>query len=117
VLDMLCNNEGQESCVLLGNPAFAAYKTPVTLFVAGSGGVTGSRVRVLDQEKKALLMMDVSGGEGRGGHHSPSAHFALDPGTYYVEARYTNGVTRCKQIQVARAPVRSAIDDKTPLVE
>ena len=48
VLDMVFNNEGQDSCVLLGNPALGAGKqTPVSLSVAGSGGVIGSRVRVL----------------------------------------------------------------------
>ena len=31
VLDMVFNNEGQESCVLLGNPEVLAKRTPVTL--------------------------------------------------------------------------------------
>ena len=31
VLDMVFNNEGQESCVLLGNPEWVAKRTPVTL--------------------------------------------------------------------------------------
>ena len=35
VLDMVFNNEGQDSCVLLGNPEWAAKRTPVTLRVGG----------------------------------------------------------------------------------
>ncbi|HEV3119625.1 MAG TPA: VCBS repeat-containing protein, partial [Gemmataceae bacterium] len=35
MLDMVFNNEGQESAVLLGNPAIAAKRIPVTLQVAG----------------------------------------------------------------------------------
>ena len=31
VLDMVFNNEGQESCVLLGNPDMVAKRTPVSL--------------------------------------------------------------------------------------
>ena len=52
VLDVVFNNEGQESCVLLGNPEFAAKRTPVTLQVNGKTGVIGSRVQVLDKDGK-----------------------------------------------------------------
>ena len=37
VLDMVFNNEGQESCVLLGNPEWVAKRTPVTLRRGGQG--------------------------------------------------------------------------------
>ena len=45
MLDMVFNNEGQESAVLLGNPAIAAKRTPVTFQVAGSGGGVMSSAR------------------------------------------------------------------------
>src|SRR5207253_7792065 len=76
VLDMVFNNEGQESCVLLGNPGLAAKKTPVTLQIAGKDGVTGSRVSVLGTSKKTLAAQEISGGDGRGGQRAPHAHFA-----------------------------------------
>jgi hypothetical protein len=117
VLDMVFNNEGQESCVLLGSPAFARKRTPVTLRVAGKEGVTGSRVRVLDAKRKALAALEICGGEGRGGQRPPYAHFALKPGIYLVEVRYSSGVKRGKKIRVARAPVRGVIDEKTPKLE
>ncbi len=87
VLDVVFNNEGQESCVLLGNPEFAAKRTPVTLQVKGKTGVIGSRVAVLDKAGKLHGTSFVSGGDGRGGQASPAARFALQPGKYRVEVR------------------------------
>jgi hypothetical protein len=118
VLDMVFNNEGQESAVLLGNPAVAAKRTPVTLQVAGTAGVVGSLVKVLDKAGKVLHgSTSISGGDGRGGQAAPQARFALAPGTYRVEVRYSSGLKRAKEIVVASAPVRGVIDDATPKVE
>jgi hypothetical protein len=110
VLDMVFNNEGQESCVLLGNPALARNKTPVLLHVVGLGGVTGSRVTVLDKGSRLLGAQDISGGEGRGSQRPPHARFALKPGKYVVEVRYSSGVRRRKQIQVADRPYHGVIE-------
>jgi hypothetical protein len=117
VLDMVFNNEGQESCVLLGNPEWAAKATPVTLQVKGASGVLGSRVRVLDMEGKLLGSHEVSGGDGRGGQAPPQARFALKPGTYRVEVQYSTGVRRTKEIVVASTHLRGVIDDSTPKVQ
>jgi hypothetical protein len=117
MLDMVFNNEGQESAVLLGNPAFAQKHTPVTLQVAGSGGVVGSEVKVLDKGGKLLAAEELFGGDGRGGQSAPLSHFALPPGTYEVQVRYSSGVRRAKQIEVAGSPVRGVIDEQTPKVE
>jgi hypothetical protein len=111
VLDVIFNNEGQESCVLLGNPAFADKRTPVTLTVAGKGGVIGSRVRVLDKQGKLRGVQEISGGDGRGGQRAPLARFALEPGAYRVEVRYSSGLTRGREITVAGSPLRARIDD------
>src|SRR5205085_2844911 len=67
VLDMVFNNEGQDSCVLLGNPEAGARRTPVTLQVSGKTGVVGSKVKVLDKGGKVVASHYVSGGDGRGG--------------------------------------------------
>jgi len=85
--------------------------------VAGSGGIVGSRVRVLDKNGKSQGMRDVSGGDGRGGQQPPSARFALSPGTYRVEVRYSSGVVRAKQITVAGSQLRAVLDDQTPRME
>jgi hypothetical protein len=117
VLDLVFNNEGQDSGVLLSNPAVAKKQTPVTLHVAGKEGVVGSVVTVRDREGKLLGSRRISGGDGRGGQAAPLAHFALAPGTYRVEVRYSSGVRRAKEITVAGSHLRAAIDDETPPAE
>jgi FG-GAP-like repeat/FG-GAP repeat len=115
VLDFVFNNEGQESCVLLGNPEFAKKKTPVSLQIAAKTGVTGSKVKVLDQQGKTLLAThQVSGGDGRGGQAAPTARFALTPGTYRIEVQYSDGVRRSKEIVVAGTHFKDILDEKMP---
>ncbi|HWG47774.1 MAG TPA: VCBS repeat-containing protein [Gemmataceae bacterium] len=117
MLDVVFNNEGQESCVLLGNPEFATKRTPVTLQVNGKVGVTGSRVNVLDKAGKLQGSCFVSGGDGRGGQAAPAARFALQPGTYRVEVLYSSGERRAKEIVVATTHLRGVLDEKTPKAE
>jgi hypothetical protein len=71
MLDMVFNNEGQESAVLLGNPTFAAKQTPVSMQVAGKAGVVGSQVRISDKDGKLQAAQHLSGGDGRGGQAAP----------------------------------------------
>ncbi len=114
MLDMVFNNEGQDSCVLLGNTEWAAKQTPVTLQVKGSEGVLGSQIRLLDRGGKLLGSQLISGGDGRGGQTAPQARFVLKPGTYRVEVRYSNGIRRARDIVVATTPLRNVIDETTP---
>ncbi len=114
VLDMVFNNEGQESCVLLGNKELVRKKTPVALTVAGKSGVVGSVVKVLDKDGKTVGTQQVSGGDGRGGQSAPMARFALVPGKYRVEVAFTDGVRRAKEITVVQTPFRDVLDDGTP---
>jgi hypothetical protein len=114
MLDMVFNNEGQESVVFMGNPAFAAKRTPVSLQVAGSGGVIGSQVHLLDKQGKQLAGHFICGGDGRGGQRPPVARFALTPGTYRVMVRYSSGLERAKDITVDGIHLREVIDDRTP---
>jgi hypothetical protein len=117
VLDFVFNNEGQESCVLLGNTEFVKGRAAVTLNVGGKDGVVGSRVTVHDKDGKTLVSTLISGGEGRGGQPTSQARFALNPGTYRVEVRFSSGVRRTKEIVVATSQVRGVIDDSTPKME
>jgi hypothetical protein len=118
MLDVVFNNEGQESCVLLGNREFlTAKRTPVTLGIAGKDGVVGSRVSVLDRAGNLKGAQLISGGDGRGGQAPPQARFALAPGQYRVEVRYTSGVRRMKEITVAGSPVGGVIDEQTPRMD
>jgi hypothetical protein len=111
VLDMVFNNEGQEPVVLLGNPAVMQKHVPLTVHVAGTGGVIGARARVLDKDGKVVATQEISGGDGRGGQPAPVARFTLPPGGYRVEARYSSGLVRAKEIRVTATPLRVAIDD------
>jgi hypothetical protein len=115
VLDVVFNNEGQESCVLLGNPEFAAKRTPVTLHVKSKSGAMGSQVKVHDKDGKLRGMCFVSGGDGRGGQAAPAARFALSPGKYRVEVLFSSGERRGKEIVVATTHLLSMVDEQTPI--
>jgi hypothetical protein len=117
VLDMVFNNEGQDSCVLLGNPELLGKRTPVTLQLANKLGVTGSRVRVLDRDGKLLASHQVSGGDSRGGQTPSTARFALNPGTYRVELLLSSGERRARELVVASSHVRAVLDEKMPRAE
>ncbi|MBY0526284.1 MAG: VCBS repeat-containing protein [Gemmataceae bacterium] len=111
VLDMVFINEGQASCVLLGNADLPRKKTALTVQVNGTT-VLGSQVRVLTREGKLVVTQDVASGAGRGGQVGSQAHFALEPGAYRVEVRYGSGNTKTKGVIVENMPVRTAIDEK-----
>jgi hypothetical protein len=111
VLDLVLNNEGQESAVLLANPPQAGKRVPLTVQVKGKG-IVGSRVQVADKAGRLLQTFEISGGDGRGGQAAPLAHFALAPGVYRVQVRYSSGLRRERQVTVGSVPVRSVIDDK-----
>jgi hypothetical protein len=117
VLDMVFNNEGQDSVVLLGNPEVLTKRTPVTLQWAAKLGVTGSRVSVRDADGKLRGSHQVSGGEGRGGQSPPTARFALAPGKYNVEVLFSSGEKRGRQIVVSSTHVRGVLDEKMAKVE
>lgn len=116
-LDLVCNNEGQESVVLLGDPAFGAKRTPVTLAVTGPLGVVGSSVRVLDRAGQCLGSEFISGGDSRGGQRPPAARFALQPGSYRVEVRFSSGLLQTRELRVETAALRLALDDRMPRVD
>ncbi len=118
VLDVVFNNEGQDSCVLLGNPEVASKQVPVTLAVQAKAGVVGSKVQVHDKAGKLKGCCQVSGGDGRGGQAAAAARFALAPGTYRVEWRLSNGERRAREIVVAAgSPLRGVLDEQTPRAE
>jgi hypothetical protein len=87
------------------------------LQVGGKSGVIGSLVRVLDNDGKLRGSHMVSGGDGRGGQASPVARFALEPGKYRVEVRFSSGDTRARELVVAGAHVRGVLDESTPRAE
>ncbi len=112
VLDFVFNNEGQESVVLLANPATAGKRVPLTLQVAGKAGLIGSRIDLLDMQGKLLGRRDISGGDGRGGQQTPLARFTLAPGQYRVNVRLSSGLVLTKNITLGTDPLRSRIEEE-----
>src|SRR5262249_34895426 len=113
-LDMVFNNEGQESVGLLANPARTAGRTPVTLRINGPGRGIGGPVRGVHRAGRPHALHALSGGDGRGGQHAPQARFALKPGAYRVEVRYSSGLVQMKDLTVTDTPVRAVIEGGKP---
>lgn len=111
-LDMIFNNEGQESIVLLGNADLPGPRTPVTALIAGQDGVIGCRVQVF-KDGKLVCAQQISGGDGRS-QPPAEARFALLPGDYRVLARYSSGIIRGRDVSVGQSPLRVAINQQTP---
>jgi hypothetical protein len=111
-LDAIFNNEGQESVILLGSNTLASKRIPVTYNVLGKSGVVGSKVQVADKEGKLIASQEISGGDGRGGQQSPLVRFALEPGSYKVSIRFSNGRTQTSDLQVNNAPIRGKIEEE-----
>lgn len=110
VLDMVFSNEGQDSCVLLGNPEVMAKRTPVTLTLAVKTGLTGGQVRLRDMSGKLIAATTLTGGEGRGGQALTGARFALEPGTYRVELLLSSGEKREKELTVATTHLKAMVE-------
>jgi hypothetical protein len=111
VLDVVFNNEGQDSVALLGDKDRPRPRTPVTLGLKGKGAV-GSRVSVTDSGGKPVAAQEVGRGDGRGGQAAPQAHFALVPGVYRVEVRFSSGLTRSRDVTVDRTPLWGMLADQ-----
>jgi hypothetical protein len=112
VLDMIFNNEGQDSVVLLSNPEVAGKRVPLTLTVASKIGIVGSRVELYDKDGKRIGARQFGGGEGRGGQQAPIARFTLEPGQYRATVRLSTGAMLTKIITLGQDPMRSRIDEE-----
>lgn len=107
--DLVFTNEFQSSVALLGDPTHQRKRTPTVLTLTGKSGVIGSQVRVLAEAGKLMGVREISGGDGRGGQQGPQAHFALAPGNYRIEVRYSSGTTKGHDITVGADALRAVI--------
>jgi hypothetical protein len=111
-LDMVFNNEGQDSVVLLGDRAAASgKKVPLTLTLKTGDGMVGSRVEVRDKQGKLHGVRQISGGDGRGGQQTPQVRFTLEPGTYEVVVRLSSGQVRTREVTVGADPMRAVVGE------
>ncbi len=116
VLDLVFNNEGQDSVILLAS-APTGTRVPFVLTLAGKESPIGSRVDLINAEGKRVARQTISGGEGRGSQASPQARFLVEPGTYKVQVRMSSGQIRERAVTIGQSPVREKIDDTVPKTE
>jgi hypothetical protein len=104
-LDLILNNEGQESSVLFGVTGPANGKTAVVVSLNGTAALNGGKVVVKDASGKAVASCCVTGGDCRGGQCGLAPRFVLPPGAYKVEFVGPDGKTVSKDVTVATAPM------------
>lgn len=109
ILDLVFANEFQGSVALLGDATLQRKRTPTVLTLTGKSGIVGSQLRVLAEGGKRVGMREVSGGAGRGGQQGVQAHFALVPGKYRIEVRYSSGAIKGHEIAVGTEALRAVI--------
>ena len=113
VLDMIFNNEGQDSVVLIANPEVTGKRVPLTLQIASKTGIVGSRIELHDMAGKLIGTRFICGGAGRGGQQAALARFTLEPGQYRASVRLSSGAVLTKSITLGSDPMRSRIEDET----
>src|SRR5262245_13317628 len=104
-LDLIMNNEGQESSVLFGIAKTGGAKTPVMVALNGTGGLNGGKVVVKNAAGQRVTCSAVTGGDCRGGQCGLSPRFALDPGAYKLEIIGPDGKVTVKDVTVTTAPM------------
>ncbi len=112
VLDMIFNNEGQDSVVLLANPEVTGKRVPLVLSIGAKDGVTGSRIDLFDKDNKRVGSRQICGGSGRGGQQAALARFTLEPGEYRASVTLSDGRTLTKAITLGSDPLRTRIEEE-----
>jgi hypothetical protein len=104
-LDLVLNNEGQESSVLFGTTGPASGKTAIVVGLNGTASLNGGRVVVKDASGKPVATCCVAGGDCRGGQCGLVPRFVLAPGSYKIEFVGSDGKSVVKDVTVASAPM------------
>jgi hypothetical protein len=104
-LDLVLNNEAQESSVLFGAFTAGGPMTPVVVALNGTAALNGGKVVVKDASGKAVASCCVAGADCRGGQCGLAPRFVLAPGAYKVELTGSDGKTVAKDVTVANSPM------------
>ena len=104
-LDLVLNNEGQDSAILFGAAGTPSGKTPVVVSLTGTPAQNGGRVVVKDMGGKPVASCCVFGGDGRGGQAGLAPRFCLAPGAYKVEVTTTDGKATVTDLTVTASPM------------
>jgi hypothetical protein len=105
-LDLILNNEGQESSVLFGMQTPGGAKTPVTFALNGTPTLNGGKVVVKDMSGTRVACCAITGGDCRGGQGGLAPRFALTPGAYKFEMIGPDGKTTVKEVTVTATPMQ-----------
>jgi len=108
-LDLILNNEAQDSAILFGAAKESTGKTPVVVTLNGTSGLNGGRLIVKDMGGKAVATACLCGGECRGGNLLVP-RFALAPGEYKVELIGTDGKSQVTALTVAGSPMNLKVN-------
>jgi hypothetical protein len=82
---------------------------PLTVRFEGPDSAIDAVVSVTDGSGKRFATRHLYGGDGRNIQTTPEARFALAPGKYRVEVKYSSGQTRSKDVTLADKPVWESI--------
>lgn len=116
------NHDGLPDLVLLGNdpdPCAVLFgklkgkKTPLTVRCAGPDSAIDALVKVVDGNGKLIAQQFLGGGDGRNLQIATQARFALTPGKYRVEVRYSSGAVRSREVEIGATPVWETVDEKS----
>ncbi|HEY1190829.1 MAG TPA: VCBS repeat-containing protein [Gemmata sp.] len=105
-LDLVLNNEGQESSVLFGVLTPGGAKTPVVVALNGTATLNGGKVVVKGANGERVACCAVCGGDGRGGQSGLAPRFALAPGAYKFEFTGPDGKATAKDVTVTTTPMQ-----------
>jgi hypothetical protein len=103
-LDLILNNEAQDSVILFGAAKESPGRTPVTIALNGTAGLNGGKLIVKDMGGKAVASACVCGGECRGGNLL-FPRFALAPGDYKLELIGPDGKSQITALTVTASPM------------
>jgi len=109
-LDLILNNEGQESCAIFGSGADAGSLTPILVQMPKETNYCGGTISVTSTEGKLIASRQFFGGDGRGGQGGIAPRFALAPGLYTLVVKGSDGKTKQQAVTVAQDPMKVAME-------
>jgi VCBS repeat protein/FG-GAP repeat protein len=104
-LDLVLNNEGQESIVLFGVAAPANGRTSLAVSLNGTPAFNGGKVVIRDSAGRGIATCWVTGSDCRGGQCGLAPRFVLTPGAYKIEFVGSDGKIVTKDVTVDSAPM------------
>lgn len=111
-LDLILNNEGQESALLITSPESPATRSVLQLQLPKAANLVGSRAVLLDAQGKPVQTIFVTGGDACGGQSGLVPRFTAPPGDYTLNLYQTNGPLLSRKVKLDATPARLTFDDK-----